>query len=457
MLTQKGKHMTADEALQILEQILPPGTLTPLKVVVFQQSWNFKEYAEIAKESGYDPGYVREAGAELWRSLSQVLQQPVKKKNFRTLLQQQFSGHSILNAAVTESMWEGGTNSTDAPELPGVPLPLQSRFYIEHPVVESNAYAELIKPGSLLRIQAPPKMGKSSFLLRILGRAANSGYRVVTLNLKQADEEVLCSLDRFLYWLCTSLSYQLDIEPHLEQYWNREAGSKLSCTLYLTKYLLNQICTQLVIALNEFDQVLNHPALAREVIFMLQSWNEDAKQMKQLQKLHLIIIHSIDISTTIQWSDRYSGSFGLPVSLPELNSSQVYLLAQRYGLHRINSHLVQSITGLVEGHPYLIQLAFFHLWHRNTTLAGLLQSAASSGGIYAYHLQSYLTKLTENPMLTATFMHIMHHSDHSGLDPLQTAQLESLGLIKREDGQMRVWCKLYQQYFTAQLSSFLFF
>ncbi|MBD2059479.1 hypothetical protein H6F88_26370 [Oculatella sp. FACHB-28] len=88
--------MTSQEALEIVERILPPGTLTSVKTLVFHHSWNGREYRAIAKEAGYDDCYIREAGAELWRSLSEVLQEPVKKKNFRALLKQKFSNQIMM-------------------------------------------------------------------------------------------------------------------------------------------------------------------------------------------------------------------------------------------------------------------------------------------------------------------------------------------------------------------------
>jgi hypothetical protein len=57
--------MTSQEALEIVEHILPPGTLTSVKTVIFHHSWNGKEYRAIVKEAGYDDCYIREAGAEL--------------------------------------------------------------------------------------------------------------------------------------------------------------------------------------------------------------------------------------------------------------------------------------------------------------------------------------------------------------------------------------------------------
>ena len=88
--------MNSEEALEVVGQILLPGTLTSVKVVVFHHSWNGKEYRAIAKEAGYDDYYIREASAQLWRSLSEVLQEPVKKKNFRSLLKQKFSNRTVI-------------------------------------------------------------------------------------------------------------------------------------------------------------------------------------------------------------------------------------------------------------------------------------------------------------------------------------------------------------------------
>ncbi|MEG5014439.1 MULTISPECIES: AAA-like domain-containing protein [unclassified Microcoleus] len=53
-------------------------------------------------------------------------------------------------------------------EFPGGPIPLDSRFYIDRSGAEALACAEISKPGGLVRIKAPKKMGKSSLMLRIV-------------------------------------------------------------------------------------------------------------------------------------------------------------------------------------------------------------------------------------------------------------------------------------------------
>lgn len=39
--------MNSEEALEVVEQILPPGTLTSVKVVVLHHSWNGKNTSRI--------------------------------------------------------------------------------------------------------------------------------------------------------------------------------------------------------------------------------------------------------------------------------------------------------------------------------------------------------------------------------------------------------------------------
>ncbi|NEP80653.1 MAG: hypothetical protein F6K17_32020 [Okeania sp. SIO3C4] len=85
--------MKVEEALQVLETILPPGSLNAVKRIVFSQAWEGKAYSEIAEQAGYDPDYIRGVAANLWQNLSSVLGEKVTKKNFRALLRQKLGTH----------------------------------------------------------------------------------------------------------------------------------------------------------------------------------------------------------------------------------------------------------------------------------------------------------------------------------------------------------------------------
>ncbi|MDY7004540.1 MAG: NB-ARC domain-containing protein [Cyanobacteriota bacterium] len=82
--------MKVEEALEVLETVLPPGSLNAVKRKVFSQAWEGKAYAEIAEQAGYDPDYIKGVAANLWQNLSSVLDEKVTKKNFRALLRQKF-------------------------------------------------------------------------------------------------------------------------------------------------------------------------------------------------------------------------------------------------------------------------------------------------------------------------------------------------------------------------------
>ncbi len=125
-------------------------------------------------------------------------------------------------------------------EFPSGAVSLDSKFYVERPPVEELACAEITKPGCVLRIKAPRQMGKSSLALRILDRAASLGYRTASLDFHTADAEVFTSLNAFLRWFSANVTSEVRLELKLDYYWNQEIGSKVICTLYFQKNLLEK-------------------------------------------------------------------------------------------------------------------------------------------------------------------------------------------------------------------------
>lgn len=79
--------MTVEEALAIVERILPQGRLSKIQAEILRQSWEGKSYTDIALASDYDAGYIKDVGSHLWQLLSKVLGEKVTKHNFRGVLQ----------------------------------------------------------------------------------------------------------------------------------------------------------------------------------------------------------------------------------------------------------------------------------------------------------------------------------------------------------------------------------
>jgi len=78
--------MTADEALAILERTLDTEYLSRTQIDIFYKVWDGESYVAIATSLGYEHGYVKDTGAQLWRLLSKVLGKKVTKSNVRNIL-----------------------------------------------------------------------------------------------------------------------------------------------------------------------------------------------------------------------------------------------------------------------------------------------------------------------------------------------------------------------------------
>lgn len=333
-------------------------------------------------------------------------------------------------------------------EFPGGPVPLNSKFYIERSSIEARAYTELSKPGSLLRIRAPRKMGKSSLMLRLIHYAISLGYRTVTIDFQQADVAVFESLDKFLRWICINITRKLKLDPVLDEYWDEEMGSKVSCSIYFEGYLLEIIKTPLILVLNEVNYIFEHPQIAREFFPLLRFWHEQARQTETWQKLRLVVVHSTEIYVSLNLNQS-PFNVGFSLKLAEFTSEQVKDLAFRYNLHLSNEQL-QKLMTMVGGHPYLVHLAFYNLFHYHAVLEDLIEYAATQTGIYQDHLQSLGAILQKKPELLAAFKQVNETPEPVPLEMFAAHQLESLGLVKLNGNFCQVSCELYHLYFDQQ-------
>lgn len=436
--------MTIDEVVQ-LTRARSPKDLHPIQEILLRQVWEGKTYTSIASASHYGEHYLRNIASSLWQSLSEILQIPISKSNFR------FSVESRSLTAEEGELIEKFTRSqclAKPLEYPGSPVPLDSPFYIHHPLIEELAYQEIAKPGSVLRIKAPRKMGKSSLLLRILDRANSLGYRTVSLDFQQAEEAVLDNFDKFLRWFCANISRQLELPPLLDDYWDEDMGSKVSCTIYLQQYILTEINSPLVLALNEVNKIFEYPRIAREFLPLLRSWHEEAKRIETLGKLRLIVLHSTEIYIPLKLTES-PFNVGLPLQLPYFTEEQILALAQRYGLDWRESD-AERLMAMVGGHPYLVRLAFYHLCQKAVTLDMLLQEAPTIGGIYKDYLRSFWVTLQEEPELAIGLKQVVKSERGVELDPIVASKLVSMGLIHIDNNRCTLICELYRLYFGSQ-------
>jgi hypothetical protein len=420
--------------------------LTDLEIDVLRGTWEGKSYEEIAEELFRSTSYInKDVGYRLWKRLSEALGEDVTKKSFRQALNRRWQKGLSPDGGMEVSRSQPLVEI----ELPDGFVPLNSRFYLERSQIEAECAQEILKPGALIRIRSPKRTGKTSLLNRILAQAEGVGYRSIRLNLHKAEKNVFSDLDRFLRWFCANVSRQLNLEPRLNDYWDEEIGSKVSCTGYFQSYILEEIETNIVIGLDEIDTVFSYPDIAEDFLALLREWHEEAALQDSWQKLRLVIAHATEayISLNIHQSPF---NVGLPIKLPNFSAEQVAKLAQLHGLNWTvpDSH---SLTAMVGGQPYLVRLALYQLARQQLTLAKLLQEAPTHAGIYSDHLRGCLERLKHQPELALALKQIVSAAPLPHLEPVIAYQLDSMGVIQLDGNLATPSCELYRQYFLTNL------
>ena len=419
---------------------LENNCLNEAEGLVLQGIWQKKTYHEIARQEGYSSFYVANVVApELYRKISEVIGKRVTKKRCRAILESHFTAQDQLTPELEEL--------TNLPSYPCGAIPLNSPFYLEKPSLKQQIIKEISKPGGLVRIKAPQEMGKTSLLLRVLNDCQkNLGYKTVNLNLQKTDQNIFKNINQFLRWLCINCARELGLKPNLDLYWDDDLGSKMSWTIYFEEYLLEEIDSPLVLALDELNQVFEHPKVSEDFLPLLRSCYEEAKKNIIWQDFRLIVVHSTEIYIPLQL-EQSPFNIGLPIELEFFSQEEVKKLVTKYQLNSQNNEEIQQLMELVRGHPALIHLALYYVSHKKITFKELLVTSVTQTGIYGHHLQRHWLALKKNPELANAFQTVCHSAEPVFLDPIIAYKLNSMGLINLFNNKATASCPLYKEYF----------
>jgi len=333
-------------------------------------------------------------------------------------------------------------------------LSLDSPFYIHRSSSEKLFAREIFLPGALIRVRAPRQYGKTSLVARGLGQSEDHGFRKAVVSLQLADREVLNNLSQFLSWLCLMVGKSLGLPNRLEELWSPIFGSNYSCTDYFESYLLPSDPNPLLLVLDEVNVLFNYPEVASDFFGLLRAWYERSRHSTDgseiWQRLRLVIVYSTDVFLPLN-VHQSPFNVGLLIVLPPFTAAQVQELATRYGL----TNPEQAAAALIEllgGHPYLTQLALFHLSQQQEDLSHFLATATTPTSVFDSHLRLQLGYLDEHPDLKDAMRQIVLSSEGAVLYPSQAFKLQGVGLVQFQDQRAVCSCQLYQQYFQQLLS-----
>ncbi|NER98882.1 MAG: molecular chaperone Tir [Symploca sp. SIO1B1] len=331
----------------------------------------------------------------------------------------------------------------------------EASIYVKRPDLEDRCYQELLKPGAVLRVKAPKRLGKTSLITRVIQQLEQEqDYRGAYLPFGLADKTEFKDLDKLLKWFCVSVGQALGLENQLNTYWDEKySTSKMNCTNYFEAYLLAQLSDrQVVLCLDDVDLVFPYQEVAQDFLGMLRAWHEKSKISKIWKRLRLVLVHSTDVYIRID-TNTSPFNVGLTIDLPDFTQEQVKDLIEQHKLE-LKQEQLEKLTNLVGGHPYLVQEALNHLKNgKDSSLEQLLAEATTESGIYSSHLRSYWPILQENLQLRDSLKTVVEASKPVELKPNQTHYLYSLGLVSLQGNKVTISCNLYKDYFKKRIKN----
>lgn len=354
--------------------------------------------------------------------------------------------------------WQEIADFDDVPEQPDRTEQEQEQltpeFYIERAPYEFQCYEAIFKPGALIRLKAPQQTGKTLLMERVLSQARIQGYQTLTLNFQLADSMVFTDLRQFLQWFCARVGQGLGLPNQLHEYWDDIFGCNSNATTYFQDYLLPNVDSSLVLALDTVDWVFEHPTVADDFCRLLRGWYDIARRgdcrSVLWKKLRLIVAHSTEVYSSLDINHSPLAGVGLVIELPELTPDEVQDLARLHGLDW-RADEIEQLMAMVGGHPYLVQIALEQIGHQGKRLEVLLQTAPTEAGIYGNHLRRHLGNLQQHPELAAAFREVVQENDWVKIASERAFKLHSMGLVKLQGNAVMPRCNLYRQYFRDRL------
>jgi AAA-like domain len=258
-------------------------------------------------------------------------------------------------------------------------------------------------------------------------------------------------LGRLLKWLSAYVGRKMQLPNKVVDYWDDILGHKSSATAYFEDYLLPNINTPLVLALDEVDRLFENEQVASDFFGMLRGWHESAKDQALWAKLRLIIVHSTEVYISLGIKES-PFNVGLSVRPVEFTSSQIDDLSNRHG-YSISPENAHNLMELVGGHPYLSRVALFAWSRGDLAPESFFKTAATEQGLYSDHLRRYIWNLQQNAELLNAMKRVIAAAPRPvDVEAMDAFKLESMGLIAREGNGIKMRFRLYELYLRERLN-----
>ena len=331
-------------------------------------------------------------------------------------------------------------------EMPEGTMDLESQFYVARSG-DAIALETVGRQGVTITIKGPRQMGKSSLLIRTMAAAVEAGKRVAFLDFQLFDKTALTDGDRFFRQFCAWLTDELELADQVEKYWESPLGNSQRCTRYMQRYLLKEIGSPLVLAMDEVESVFDSD-FRSDFFSMLRSWHNNRASTPIWKQLDLVLVTSTEPYQLIENLNQSPFNVGQVIDLVDFTPEQVADLIGRHG-GALNAQQSEQLMTLLGGHPYLVRRALYLLASGQFGWADLLAEVGADRGPFGDHLRYHLFRMNDKPDLIQGMLQVIRKQTCS--DERVFFRLRGAGLVRRERQTVLPRCQLYAEYFWEHL------
>ena len=334
-------------------------------------------------------------------------------------------------------------------ELPEGTMDLDSKFYVERGS-DAIALDTIQQQGVTITIKGPRQMGKSSLLIRTMNAARTLEKRIIFLDFQFFDAAALANADLFYRQFCKWLTLKLRLPDQTEQWWEmyEAIGNPLACTFYVQDYLLPEVKSPVVLAMDEVESTFAAP-FRTDFFGMLRGWHNNRAIEPIWKQLDLVLVTSTEPYQLIQDLNQSPFNVGQVIDLTDFSAFQVAELNQLHG-EPFSARQLEKLMTLLHGHPYLVRRALYLLASERMTVEELFQNRREERGPFGDHLRYHLSRVYDHDNLVQGLLQAMNQQ--ACKDERTFFRLRGAGLIRREGQREVPRCQLYAEYFQEHLN-----
>lgn len=309
-----------------------------------------------------------------------------------------------------------GDAAPGGPFPAGGAMPLDSPYYVVRDA-DREIMQACWRGDAVVLVKGARQVGKTSLLARALHECARQGARTACIDLQRVGGSDLKSVDAFYRASAELISDQMDLPFLPDAQWQPSRSANRNFERFVRSTVLGSGRDRIVLAFDEADRLFPFE-YGNEVFGLFRTWH-NARGLEPAgpwKRLTLAIAYATEAHLFISDPNQSPFNVGTRIDLADFTPADVADLDSRYGAALGSADRLERFTGLLGGHPFLVQRGFEFLTLQGRSLEDLETVACAGDGPFGVHLRRLRSMIERNPSLEAAIGGVLRGSGCAGSD-----------------------------------------